>query len=265
MQSTYQMNNTFFQYRHTERLGKSNTLFLILLFSFPCYSFAQIDTLKITKWPSSYEAYFNAINDSNDSTTHREPSNEILYLKVRRIEVKKTSTYPLVFVGESLSKNKITVSFAEFDTTKHTVSYESDKPIDGKTSYGHDGISPGFFSQLRNSPWEGFRYQYLKDVRIDFNGKIYSDSPVDRAFYFNCPSSDVYVYVYETLDKKTMIVGISSGDGAGTYQSLLFYQNGKYHSDYEWQYGYDWYLNRFGKDYFDCKDKKGCIYNFKFR
>jgi hypothetical protein len=258
------MNNSIFQFRHAIGLEKSTTLFLFLLFSFPCYSFAQIDTLKITKWPSSYDAYFNAINDAIDSTTLREPSNEILYLKVRKIEMKRTSSDPLVFVGESLSKNKISISFAEFDTTKHNISDESSKPIDGKAAYGHDGSYEGFFRQWINSPWEGFRYQYLKDVRIVLNGKIYSDSPVNRAFYFNCPSSDVYVHVYETVDNKTMIISISSGDGAGTYHSLLFYQNGKYQSDYEWQYGYDWYLNKFGRDYFLCKDKKGCIYNFEF-
>ena len=238
---------------------KSLSCFLILFFLYHFTNAQKVDTLKIIQWPHSYEAYFDSLQDSY-SPPPREPSYKKINLFVRQIDVKKVNNDPLRYIAEGGSKNKIILSFTKFDTTSHKI---NEKGIDRKVVYGLDGIYPGFFAQWSESTWKGFQYQNLNKVELTYNGKTYIDSIINRAFYFNCPSSDMDIKIYEAIDKRLLILKIAGGDGAGSYNSLLFYKDGQYLTDYKWQYGYGWFVNKFGIDCFDCKDKKGCIYEIK--
>lgn len=223
----------------------------------------KIDTLKIIQYPSSYYEYYNALQEMEEGVEIKEPPSRTINFLVKRTEFKKVTTEPLTYVAETSLKHKVTVHFEKFDTTQHTIDYSTDK-IDGKTVYGHDGIDPEFFYHGTESYWPGFVYRYPRMIEFTHNGKTFIDLPANRAFYLTCPSAGTYVTSYEVVNKGIFIISITGGDGAGSYTSLLFFKDGKYVTNYEWQYGYDWFINKFGKDYFKCNDAKGCIYNIVF-
>ena len=229
----------------------------------PHFLVSQTHTLEITQWPSSYETYFDSL-ETQDTTQLPKIIPQLLKketLNYYPIEIKQKEKNPMMLIGENKT-TKIIVSFSKFDTSLHKIGYDHNT-IDGKGISGTDGISPGFFEQWNESPWKGFTYQYLSKIEISINGKTYTDTPTNRAFYLTCPSAETQVNVYEIPNKQLLIIYLSGGDGAGTYQSFLYFKDGKYLTNYEWVYGYGWYVNNFGKDYFGCKDKKGCIYDFK--
>lgn len=205
----------------------------------------NIDTIEVIQWPSSYKAYTESLNGANAALSTREPSSQKTTLLVNKIKVKRVKGTPLTFVGESSPKSKVILSFSKLDVTKHKINYETSR-VNGKIAYG---IHPLIDSLA-----------YLDKVEFDYNNKTYSDSPNNRAFYFNY---NLDIKIYEIIDKGVFIICLSGGDGAGGYENLLFYRNGEYLTDfyYELPYGY---LTEFGKDFFNCNDKEGCIYSFRF-
>lgn len=218
--------------------------------------------IKITQYPSSYEAYFNSLQESNEPDTLHEPKplriDSFVYQKMNIVANEKNT---LIFTGEN-EKTKIIVTFKDFDTLSHKITENS--TIDEKTVYGFDGgLYPGIFYPGKDVPeWKEFKYQYLDKIEFNLDDKIYTDIPSSRAFYFNDPNSIIGISIYKIPKQQLLIIEISSGENAGTYTSYMFFKNGKYVTDYQWEYGFGWYTNTFGKDYFNCKDKKGCIYVF---